>query len=202
MVKPQASEVCGVVLAGGQGRRMGGIDKGLVSFAGQPLAAHAVACLRPHVGSVLINANRHHEDYAALADGVFKDAAEGFQGPLMGIYSALEAADSPWVMVVPCDSPLLPHDLVPRMLAGWREGMDILVAHDGERLHPVVALLAGHLREDLAQALAQGERKIDRWYARHAWATVDLSDCADAFANLNTEEERQRLEPTFPGEGS
>ncbi|WP_442486808.1 molybdenum cofactor guanylyltransferase MobA [Halomonas litopenaei] len=189
-----AKEISGVVLAGGQGRRMGGVDKGLVPFDGKPLAAHAVACLKPHVASVMINANRHLDEYAVLADRVVEDHQAGYHGPLMGIYSGLIASSTPWVVVVPCDSPALPADLVPRLVAGWREGLDIVVAHDGARLHPVVALLARHLHEDLAEVLEQGERKIDRWYDRHRWDRVDVSDCAAAFANLNTEEERQRLE--------
>ncbi|MGQ7248962.1 molybdenum cofactor guanylyltransferase MobA [Halomonas sp. V046] len=197
MSRLAAREVTGVVLAGGQGRRMGGVDKGLVPFAGRPLVAHAAACLRPHVGELVINANRHRDAYAEHADRVITDVEDGFQGPLMGIYSGLRAARTPWVVFIPCDSPALPGDLVVRLVAGLAErgeGTDILVAHDGERLHPVVALMRRSLADDLHQALLAGERKIDRWYARHAWAPHDLSDCAAAFANLNTEEERVRLE--------
>ncbi|MED5250556.1 MAG: molybdenum cofactor guanylyltransferase, partial [Pseudomonadota bacterium] len=135
--------------------------------------------------------------YALFADRVIEDAEGGFKGPLMGIYSGLRAAQTPWLLVAPCDSPALPHDLVARMVAGiTQEGVehDIAVAFDGERLHPVVALLRTSLADDLAATLAEGERKIDRWYARHAWCRVDMSDCPEAFANLNTEEEKARLE--------
>lgn len=186
-------EVTGLILAGGQGRRMGGRDKGLESFAGRPLVTHVGERLAGEVAAVWINANRHLEVYQGLADRVVADREAGFQGPLMGIYSGLKAASTPWVLVVPCDTPALPRDLVARLVTGIGEH-DIAVAHDGERLHPVVALLRTSLAEDLGAALAAGERKIDRWYARHAWCRVDFSDCPDAFANLNTDDEKQRLE--------
>ncbi len=186
-------ELTGMILAGGQGRRMGGLDKGLVPFAGRPLVAHVRDRLLGRVAEVLINANRHRDAYGELADRVIADAEEGFQGPLMGIYSGLRAASTPWLVVLPCDTPALPGDLVARLVAGLGEA-DIAVADDGERLHPVVALIRTELADDLAAALASGERKIDRWYARHAWRRVDVSDCPDAFANLNTDDEKQRLE--------
>lgn len=186
-------ELTGMILAGGQGRRMGGLDKGLVPFAGRPLVAHVRDRLLGRVAEVLINANRHRDAYGELADRVIADAEEGFQGPLMGIYSGLRAASTPWLVVLPCDTPALPGDLVARLVAGLGEA-DIAVADDGERLHPVVALIRTELADDLAAALAAGERKIDRWYARHAWRRVDVSDCPDAFANLNTDDEKQRLE--------
>lgn len=186
-------ELTGMILAGGQGRRMGGRDKGLVPFAGRPLVAHVRQRLEGRVREVLINANRHLDDYRPLADRVIVDAETGYQGPLMGIYSGLRAATTPWLLVVPCDTPALPVDLVERLVAGLGDG-DIAVADDGERLHPVVALIRTSLADDLAVALAAGERKIDRWYARHAWRRVDVSDCPEAFANLNTDDEKRRLE--------
>ncbi|WP_404343880.1 molybdenum cofactor guanylyltransferase MobA [Vreelandella venusta] len=190
-------DLTGMILAGGEGRRMGGRDKGLEPFAGLPLVAHTVKRFDGHVQELMINANRNSDAYALFADRVIEDAEGGFKGPLMGIYSGLRAAQTPWLLVAPCDSPALPLDLVARMVAGiTQEGVehDIAVAFDGERLHPVVALLRTSLADDLATTLAEGERKIDRWYARHAWCRVDMSDCPEAFANLNTEEEKARLE--------
>ncbi|AQU83754.1 MULTISPECIES: molybdenum cofactor guanylyltransferase MobA [unclassified Halomonas] len=190
-------DITGMILAGGEGRRMGGRDKGLEPFAGQPLVAHAVKRFDGHVAELLINANRNIDAYTLFASRVIEDAEGGFKGPLMGIYSGLRAANTPWLLVAPCDSPALPNDLVARMVAGIVSDNgenDIAVAFDGERLHPVVALLRTSLADDLATALAQGERKIDRWFARHPWCKVDMSDCPEAFANLNTEEEKSRLE--------
>ncbi|MBS9404158.1 molybdenum cofactor guanylyltransferase [Halomonas sp. TRM85114] len=192
-------ELTGLILAGGQGRRMGGRDKGLEIFAGQPLVMHVRERLEGQVSEVLINANRHLDAYRPLAARVIADVEEGFQGPLMGIYSGLLAATTPWLVVVPCDSPALPHDLVARLVASIGDA-DIAVAFDGERLHPVVALIRTSLADDLGEALSGGERKIDRWYARHAWCRVDVSDCPEAFANLNTEDEKRRLELTLQEE--
>lgn len=190
-------DITGMILAGGEGRRMGGRDKGLEPFAGLPLVAHVAKRFEGRVAELMINANRNSDGYAPFANRVIEDAEGGFKGPLMGIYSGLRAAKTPWLLVAPCDSPVLPDDLVPRMLAGimTENGeQDIAVAFDGERLHPVVALLRTSLADDLAAALDQGERKIDRWFARHPWCKVDMSDCPEAFANLNTAEEKHRLE--------
>ena len=172
-------------------------DKALGACDSHSLVAHTVKRFEGQVHELVINANRNSDAYALFADRVIEDAEGGFKGPLMGIYSGLRAAQTPWLLVAPCDSPALPHDLVARMVAGiTHEGVehDIAVAFDGERLHPVVALLRTSLADDLAATLAEGERKIDRWYARHAWCRVDMSDCPEAFANLNTEEEKARLE--------
>lgn len=192
-------DLTGLILAGGQGRRMGGVDKGLVPFGERPLVAHVRERLAGRVAELLINANRSHAAYDELADRIVEDAEGGYQGPLMGIYSGLLAAHTPWLLVVPCDTPALPEDLVARLVAGIGEA-DIAVAGDGQRLHPVVALVRTSLAEDLGQALAAGERKIDRWYARHAWVRVDFAEGAEAFANLNTQEERQRLEQALAQE--
>ena len=199
-------DLTGMVLAGGEGRRMGGRDKGLEPFAGLPLVGHVVKRLEGQVAELLINANRNADAYRFFADRVIADvvmdgAEGGFKGPLMGIYSGLQAAKTPWLLVVPCDSPALPDDLVARMVQGIGQH-DIAVAFDGERLQPVVALLRTSLADDLAATLAEGERKIDRWYARHAWCKVDMSDCPDAFANLNTEEEKLHLEKVLMGSSS
>ena len=194
-------QLTGMILAGGEGRRMGGRDKGLEPFSGLPLIAHVIQRFDGRVAELLINANRNSDAYELFADRVIEDAEGGFKGPLMGIYSGLRAAKPPWLLVAPCDSPALPNDLVARMVAGIGEH-DIAVAFDGERMHPVVALIRTSLADDLATTLADGERKIDRWYARHAWCRVDMSDCAEAFANLNTEEEKIRLETALGNDAS
>lgn len=187
------SDVTGLILAGGQGRRMGGRDKGLERLAGHTLVSYVQARLKGRVVEVLISANRHLETYRRLADRVVTDIDEGFQGPLMGIQSGLCAATTPWVLVVPCDTPALPDNLAERMAAGIGRHR-IAVAHDGECLHPVVALIERSLASDLRAALAAGERKVGRWYDRHGWTPVDFSDCPAAFVNLNTEEDKRRLE--------
>lgn len=189
-------EVTGLILAGGQGRRMGGQDKGLVTLAGKPLVSFVHERLTGQVAEVMISANRHLDDYRRLGGRVVSDGEAGYHGPLMGIYSGLRAATTPWVMVVPCDTPLLPPDLVAQM-AGAMGRHHIAVAHDGERLHPVVMLLQRRLAADLGHALAAGERKIRCWIERHPWIPVQLPGGADAFINLNTEEDKQWLETRF-----
>ncbi len=179
-------EITGVVLAGGRGRRMGGVDKGLVALWGQPMAAHALAALRPQVGRIVISANRHLNEYAALGCEVLSDANDDYLGPLAGVASALQNAKTRYVATVPCDSPLLAHDLVERLYyALEREAADISVAHDGERLHPVFALIQRHLLAGLRDYLDSGERKVESWFARHKYAVVNFRDRADSFINVN-----------------
>lgn len=196
---PTPPPITGGILAGGRGRRMGGVDKGLVTWRGRPLIEHVLAALRPQVLELLINANRNQAAYAGYGHPVVADRLDGFAGPLAGFAALLGCCDTDWLAVVPCDAPHLPRDLVARLdTARRRVDADIAVAHDGQRLQPVHVLLGRHLLPDLEAFLAAGERKIDRWYARHRMVTVDFGDCPAAFANLNTPEDHQRLEGEGP----
>ena len=187
--------ISGLVLAGGLARRMGGIDKGLVVLAGKPMIEHVLAGLAPQVGRVLINANRNLEQYGGYGYEVVSDTLEGYLGPLAGALSALEVIDTEFLLTVPCDSPLVAPDLAGRMYAALRlRQADLAVAHDGRRQQPVFLLLKRGLAADLEAYLASGERKIDRWFARHRVAEADLSDRPDSFINVNEPEEKQRLE--------
>lgn len=189
------SEITGLILAGGRGSRMGGIDKGLVLLNGRPMVAHVVERLRPQVSTVLINANRNLEQYRAHGFPVVSDQASGFLGPLAGMASGLQAAATLYVVTVPCDSPLIGSDLVARLAAALtHEDADIAVAHDGERPHPVFLLVKRALHDDLAAFLAGGGRKIDLWFARHRVAVADFSDSPQAFLNVNDPDERAALE--------
>nr|WP_298414245.1 molybdenum cofactor guanylyltransferase MobA [uncultured Halomonas sp.] len=190
-----------LVLAGGQGRRMGGVDKGWTLLRDKPLILHVLSRLEGRTGAVLINANRSLDAYEQLGYPVVTDIEGDFKGPLMGILSGLTAALTPWVLVVPCDTPALPKDLVTRKIEGINDH-DIAVAHDGERAHPVVALMRRDLAPDLREALAAGERKIDRWYARHHWCHVDFSDQPEAFINLNSPEDKANLNQRLERDGS
>ncbi|SHF13414.1 molybdenum cofactor guanylyltransferase [Modicisalibacter ilicicola DSM 19980] len=190
-----------LVLAGGQGRRMGGVDKGWTLLNGRPLIVHVLSRLEGQAGQVLINANRSLDAYGRLGPRVVSDLEGDFQGPLMGMLSGMATASTPWVLVVPCDTPALPETLVQRMVAGIGEN-DIAVAHDGQRAHPVVALIRRALVDDLRETLAAGERKIDRWYARHDWCHVDFSDQPLAFANLNSPRDKDDLARRLEHDGS
>jgi molybdopterin-guanine dinucleotide biosynthesis protein A len=187
--------ITGGILAGGRGRRLGGADKGLIELDGRPLAAHIAARLAPQVDRVLVNANRNLEAYRALGHPVVQDEDPDFQGPLAGMAALLAHASTPWLVVVPCDGPFLPADLVERLwTARARARAEIGVAHDGTRLQPVYGLLPRALLADLRAYLQAGGRKIDRWYARHAVAEADFSDEAGDFFNVNTPEDRLRAE--------
>lgn len=182
--------ICGLVLAGGQGRRMGGVDKGLQPLQGRPLMVHVIERLRPQVDLVLINANQNLERYAQFGCPVVPDRVGGFAGPLAGLEAGLHATDAPWVVTVPCDSPFLPHDLVARLATARSvTDSDVAVARTGTQPHPVFALVCTRVRPHLADFLARGERKIDRWYASLNVVEVDFNDEADAFANINTRAE-------------
>jgi molybdopterin-guanine dinucleotide biosynthesis protein A len=189
-------EVTGVVLAGGQGSRMGGVDKGLQPFRGKPMAAHAIERLAPQVDELLINANRNGEAYAAFGHRVIADEIEGFAGPLAGFERGLAHAAGELVVTVPCDSPFLPHDLVARLRAALEaQGAQLAVAKTGDQAHPVFCLMRRGVQESLRQFLGSGQRKIDRWYSQLRVVEVAFDDEADAFLNINTREELKGLEP-------
>ena len=188
-------EVTGVILAGGRATRMGGEDKGLVPVSGRPMIAWVIDALRPQVAEVLVNANRNQERYGEFGCPVVDDGDSEFRGPLAGMVSGMQAARTPYIAVVPCDSPLISGELVQRLYAAvTSSGSGIAAAHDGDRLQPVFALLSCRLLDDLAGYLDDGERKIDRWYARHDYETVDFSDVAESFANINAPDDRRALE--------
>ena len=190
------TRVTGVVLAGGQGSRMGGVDKGLQEFRGKPMVAHAIERLAPQVDELLINANRNPEAYAQFGHRVIADEIEGFAGPLAGFERGLAHAAGDLVVTVPCDSPFLPADLVSRLrIALERDGADLAVAKTGEQAHPVFSLMKRGVHESLRQFLASGQRKIDRWYSALKVIEVPFDDEADAFLNINTRAELASLEP-------
>ena len=188
-------EVTGLVLAGGQGSRMGGVDKGLAPFRGRPLVAHVIERLAPQVDEILVNANRNPEAYSVFGHRVVADEIPGFAGPLAGFERGLAHARGRLVATVPCDSPFLPADLVPRLRAALEaEGADIAVAKTGDQPHPVFCLMRRSVHASLAEFLASGQRKIDKWYAALAVVEVAFDDEADAFANINTRDELAGLE--------
>ncbi len=192
-------EITAVILAGGQGRRMGGEDKGLLEFNGQPLIALLIEQLERQAVDIAINANRNQARYQEFGYPVVSDELTGYQGPLAGIASAMAAVASEYILTLPCDGPLLVDDYVARfVVAEAQSAAPIQVAFDGERLQPVHALIRTDLRPDLEEFLATGERKIDRWYALHDFAEVDFSDCAGMFRNINSPDDRTRLQRAAP----
>ena len=183
--------VSGIVLAGGLGRRMGGVDKGLQPLKGRPMVEWVLERLRPQVSEILINANQNPQRYAAFGHRVVPDAIGGFAGPLAGLHAGLKSARHPLAVTVPCDSPFLPEDLVERLHRSLAEN-DLAVAKTGKQAHPVFVLTRKNIVDNLEAFLSSGGRKIDAWYASLRVVEVSFDDEADAFRNINTPEELKR----------
>ena len=194
-------DVTGVVLAGGRGKRMGGADKGLVDLRGRPMVMHVIDRLRPQVGRIIINANRNTDEYKALGYEVIADVVGDYFGPLAGMASAMQAANTTYVLTVPCDSPMVGDDLAVRLYQALaHDNADASIAHDGERMHPVFALLKRDLLPSLQRYLQSGERKIDRWLKQHRLAVAYFRDKPEAFLNVNNPDEREALESKLGGQ--
>ncbi len=187
----QADNITAVILAGGKGRRLGGQDKGLVEYHGKPLIEQVLARIKPQLNTLVINANRNQDIYEHYGFPVISDDMTGFQGPLAGFASAMEYVKTDYILTLPCDGPLLPLDLVGRMLKKIShyptQAHSLAVAHDGERIQPMYALIPVSLRQSLEKFLAKGERKIDLWYAGNETILVDFSDNKAAFLNINSQ---------------
>ena len=203
----QDSAITGVILAGGRGSRMGGADKGLQNFQGIPLALHALLKLQAQVESVMINANRNLSAYESFGVEVWPDALSDYAGPLAGFLTGLEQCQTPYLLTVPCDSPLFPADLAERLLSALEaDGAEIAMVRapelteDGEarlRPQPVFCLLHRSLLESLVRFTHGGGRKIDAWTAGHRTIHVDFNRTGDdpkAFLNANTLLELQAME--------
>lgn len=187
---PCPADVTGLILAGGEGRRLGGVDKGLVDLDGQPLVAHVHARFTPQVGTLWISANRNQSVYAAWAGTVLSDAPSvaGSLGPLAGVATALAAMRTPWLATVACDMPWLPPDLVARLGAAVSPAHPLAVARAAGRMQPVCLLAHRTLAPHLAAYLAAGGRRVGAWLAQANAVGVDFDDAA-AFGNVNTPDE-------------
>jgi molybdenum cofactor guanylyltransferase len=208
---PGQANVVGVLLAGGQSRRMGGGHKGLLDICGKPMLAHVIERIRPQVGPLVINTNSDPSQFAQFDLPVVADSIEGFVGPLGGVLAGMRwartsAPEAPWIATVSTDAPLIPHDLVGRLLLAVA-GRDkaIALASSGGELHPVIGLWPVALADDLEAALRAGDRKVLRWTDRHGSVPVEFpffeirGRKVDPFFNANTPEElaeaRAVLEP-------
>ncbi|MDE1183670.1 molybdenum cofactor guanylyltransferase MobA [Paraburkholderia sp.] len=200
-------QITGLLLAGGRGLRMGGVDKGLQMLDGEALAAHVLRRLAPQSGALLISANRHRETYIDLGQpyraSVISDTLPDFPGPLAGLLAGMRAARTPFVLSAPCDTPSFPAELADRLAAAFNDApadtpIDIATVRttgtDGHHsMHPVFALLRTSLADDLAAFLDAGERKVRAWYARHTTVEVAFAD-ERAFYNINSIQELADLE--------
>jgi len=193
------SSVTGLILAGGKGSRMGGVDKGLQIFRGRRLVDHVYERLAPQVGGVIINANQNQDEYRSFGVRVVSDAIGGFAGPLAGLHAGLSVSKRPFLASVPCDSPFLPADLIERLYKRIDEtGAELAVAKTGDQPHPVFSLMRRGVIDHLADFLKGGGRKIDAWYATLSVVEVAFDDEPEAFSNINTREELQTWEDAPP----
>lgn len=185
--------ITGVILAGGEGRRMGGADKGLQLLDGQPLVQRVLERLRPQVDTVLISANRNLERYAGLGCVVVTDTTPGFAGPLAGLQAALARTATPLLLSAPCDSPRLPTDLARRLCAALNDaGAELAVPRASGRVHRAFCLARRELLPRLDAFLAGGERRLGLWHESLHAVEVDFDDQAAAFDNLNSIDELGR----------
>jgi len=187
------TNITGVILAGGRGARMGGVDKGLVDLHGKPLVEHVIQRLQPQVPCIIVSANRNHAAYARYGFAVVGDEVissdVAYAGPLAGILSAMMQATTDYIVTVPCDAPRLPTDLVARLLMQLqRDRGRACMAYDGTRAQPIFALLHTSLRDEVRRALRAGQNKVERWLRDSGCSSADFADCAAAFINLNTTE--------------
>jgi len=194
-----ADQITGLILAGGRAQRMGGIDKGLISFHDKPLIESTIARLQNQVGSIIINANRNITKYATYGHPVIMDETPDFSGPLAGFLVGLKICKTPLLLTSPCDSPLLPIDLASHLAREMVTGDYQLVYASSKEpdgkvwAQPVFCLMRADLQESLETFLQKGDLKIDRWFKELHSSTVVFDD-AQAFANVNTPEELKTLE--------
>lgn len=191
----EKNKVTGVVLAGGLARRMNKQDKGLVVYHNKPMVAYSVEAMSKVANTVLINANRNQQEYAQFGYKVIADQTDTFDGPLAGVLSGMLNAKTDIVCVMPCDSPLIKAEHLQSLLTALTENkVDIAVAFDGERMHPVFLALKTSLKDSLEKYLVAGNRKIDLWLQQHQLIKVDFSQNAEVFLNINTLDELEALE--------
>jgi len=191
----KTEKITGIILAGGRGTRMGGVDKGFVLLQNQPLIQHVVSRLKHQVDEIIINANREIAQYQALGLTVLQDKTPDFIGPLAGLHLGLTHSKHTYVLTVPCDSPYLPADLAQRLLYALIENnADIAVASSDGYAHPVFCLCKKKSLLSLNDYLAKDGRKVSAWQKSLAYVDVDFSDCSEAFINLNTTEDICNLE--------
>ena len=181
------TKTTGVILAGGLARRMNQLDKGLVCYQGRPLVSYAIAALTPLVQELIINANRHHEQYQQFGLRVVTDQTDSFDGLLAGILTAMIHTDADVLLIVPCDAPLIQTEHLQKLLnARASLEADVAVASDGERLHSVFLAIHSRLQASLENYLSSGQRKVQTWLALQNTVSVDFSDTPEIFTNINT----------------
>ena len=192
---PVSNQITAVILAGGRSSRFGGKDKGLIKYGQRSIIEYIIDAIQNQVADVIINANRNMRAYATFGHLVVSDELTDYQGPLAGFSVGMKQANTAYILTLLCDGPIISSNYVAHMADTMMDNkVDLVVAHDGERLQPVHTLLAASLLASLNRFLETGERKIDRWFAQHRYALADFSDAPGIFRNINTQEDLQRLQ--------
>jgi len=186
IASPVKEDITAVILAGGRGRRVDEQDKGLIKFADKMLIEHVIDSVSSQTNDIIIVANRNIETYAELGFQVVSDRIKGFQGPLAGIDAAFSVTGSSFLLCVPCDSPFIPNDLMQRFINTATGNNPIVVADDGQRLHPVISLIHRSVWPDIENRLEQGKLKLMDWIEAAGYDSADFSNCANVLRNLNT----------------
>lgn len=181
-------DITAIILAGGQGRRFEGKDKGLIEFNGIPLVAHLINTFSSQVEHIIISANRNLDIYQNYGYPVVSDAAPLYQGPMAGIAAGLNATKTDYAFVVACDMPVLPANIIQRLYEALvNTSSDLALAHDGVRAQPLCMLLKRELRHSLQQSVKKNELKVIHWIGQQSHCLVDCSDIQSCFKNINTE---------------
>lgn len=198
-------QISAVVLAGGEGSRLGGVDKGLIDYKGRKMIEWTLDVVKPHVDQLLISCNRNITDYMPLADSVVCDRIAGSLGPLAGIHAALESMTSRvagqsedtagGLLVLPCDTPLINYGVVKRLVSASQEAPgSIIMLTEGEFAHPLHAVIPLSLKQDLEEYLIDGGRAVRKWYKQHSVIEIELPENDQAaLINVNTAEQLDRI---------
>ncbi len=190
----QRDDITVVILAGGKGRRMGGRDKGLITYKNTILVQHIIDEISLQTDKIIINANRNMHEYATLGYPVVEDTLNDFQGPLAGFLSAMQSVNTSYILTLPCDGPVIPKNYVEKMKQRLNDtNSDMAIATDGDRMQPVYALIPVSLSENLSQFLAEGGRKIDLWYQQYNYTQVEFAAEGGFFTNINTPQDLQKF---------
>jgi len=192
----KVQNITAVILAGGQGSRLAGLDKGLLELNKKPLVRHIIERIQPQVSNIIISANRNIEAYSKFGFSVYEDETSDFAGPLAGILKALQQCQSEWLLVIPADSPFVSRNLAQRLSQNINDNK-LAIPHDGKYLQPTFALIHKSLATSLQDFLQQGERKARVWMQQQEHTVIDFSDQASTFININTEDELQNAEQHF-----
>ncbi len=182
-----------VILAGGKGRRMGGQDKGLISYKGHDLIQHVINAISQQTQKIIINANRNQDQYKTYGFPVIADTLNDFQGPLAGFLAAMDKVETDYILTIPCDGPVISEHYMTKMKQGLENtSSELAIASDGNRMQPVYALIPVKLSRSLSRYLTEGGRKIDSWYQQHDFTLVEFTDESNFFININTPQDLQK----------